>query len=136
VDTKEIAERMVRELNPTGQSKAELYGVLSTGETFEMGQSDDVYDLLDSIVEPNQLKIVGLAVTTSGWAAPLSEDGEVEGMPSRHPERRRVVLAALVTANEIMSAMRFADEDEIITDTHGSGSLAVALRSALTRVTA
>lgn len=137
MDTKEIAERMVRELPvlDAGMSEAGLYGVLATGETFHMGSSPDIYDLLDE-VEPSVLKIVGLAVTTSGWAAPLNADGEVDCPPSQHDGRRRVLLVAIVTAEEIMSAMRFADEDEVICDTNGTGALADALRDALDRVTA
>lgn len=136
MDTKEIAERMVRELDPTeGQSQAGLFGVLVTGETFQIGQADDVYDLLDN-VEPTSLKIVGLAITTSGWAAPLNADGEVEGVPSQHPLRRRVCLVALATADEMLSAMRFAGDDEITTDTNGQGMLADALRDAFARLTA
>ncbi len=135
VNTQEIAERMVRELSPTGEPQAGLFGVLVTGETFEIGHSDDVYDLLDN-VEPTPLKVVGLAVTTSGWASPLNEHGEVDCPPSQHPQRKRVVLVAVVTADEMMSAMRFADEDEVVTDTNGQGSLADALRDALARITA
>lgn len=137
MDTKEIAERMVRELPvlDAGLSEAGLYGVLATGETFHMGSAPDIYDLLDS-VEPSVLKVVGLAVSTSGWAAPLNADGEVDCPPSQHEGRRRVLLVALVTADEIMSAMRFADGDEVITDTEGVGTLADALRDALDRVTA
>lgn len=136
MDTQEIAEKMVRELDPKeGQSKAGLFGVLVTGETFEIGHADDVYDLLDN-VEPTPIKIVGLAVTTSGWASPLNENGEVDCPPSQHPQRKRVCLVALVTADEMLSAMRFADEDDVITDTNGQGSLADALRDAFTRLTA
>lgn len=135
MDTKALAEKMVRELGTTEQPHAGLFGVLATGETFEIGHGDDVYDLLSN-VEPTPLKVVGLAVTTSGWAAPLNENGEVDGAPSRHPERRRVILVAVVTAGEMMSAMRFAGDDEVITDTNGQGSLSDALRDALTRITA
>lgn len=131
----EIAERMVRELplSDEGLSEAGLYGVLATGETFQISSSPDVYDLLD--IEVNSpLNIVGLAVTTSGWAAPLNADGEVEGAPSQHPARRRVLLVAVVTADELMSSMRFADSEEVITDGNGQGALADAMRETLSRL--
>lgn len=131
----EVAERMVRELPllDEGLSEAGLYGVLETGETFQISSSPDVYDLLD--IEVNSpLNIVGLAVTTSGWAAPLNADGEVEGAPSKHPERKRVLLVAVVTADELMSSMRFADSEEVITDGNGTGALADAMRDALARI--
>lgn len=135
MDTKEITERMVRELNPSGEAKAGLFGVLSTGETVAIGQAQDVYELLDSI-DKTELNLVGIAITTTGWAAPLNADGEVEGSPSEHAQRRRVMLVALATADEIMSAVRFADDGEITHDTNGTGALAFALREAFERVVA
>lgn len=126
---------MVRELpiSDEGLSEAGLYGILPDGETVHIGSAPDVYDLLED-VEPSMLKIVGLALTTSGWAAPLNADGEVEGAPSQHPARRRVLLVAVVTADELMSSMRFADSEEIVTDGNGQGALADALRETLARL--
>jgi hypothetical protein len=135
VDTKEITERMARGLNPSGESKAGLFGVLATGETVEIGYADDVYELLEE-VDKTSLNLVGIAITTTGWAAPLNADGEVEGRPSEHAQRRRVMLVALATADEIMSAIRFADDDEVTHDTNGTGALACALREAFERVVA
>lgn len=136
MDTKEIVEKMVREL-PFQEARLPevgLYGVLETGDTFQIGSDFDVYHLLSQQVEKSSLKLAGLAVTTSGWAAPLNADGEVEGAPSEHPERRRVLLVALVTAEEIMSAVRFADTEEINLDSNGTGALADALREAFERI--
>ena len=137
METKEIAERMVREL-PHEEARlpeAGLYGVLVTGETFLIGSDPDVYGLLRK-VEKSPLNIIGLAVTTSGWAAPLNEHGKVDGMPSKHPDRKRILLVAVVTAQEVMSAMRFANEEEVITDNGGMGALADALRESFKRITA
>lgn len=137
MNTAEVAERMVRELpfSDEGLSEAGLYGVLETGETFQISSSVDVYDLLDIEVK-SPLNIVGLAVTTSGWASPLNANGEVDCPPSQHPERKRVLLVAVCTADEMMSSMRFADSEEVVTDGNGTGALADALREALERVTA
>lgn len=137
MNTKEIAEKMVREqdFQDARLPEAGLYGVLETGETFLIGNGFDVYHLLSQEID-SPLQIAGLAVTTSGWAAPLNENGKVDGQPSQHPERKRVLLVALVTAEEILSAMRFADDEEIITDTGGAGSLADALREAFDRISA
>lgn len=135
MDTKEIAERMVRELSPSGESHAGLFGVLSTGETVAIGQARDVYELLDNL-DKTELNLVGIAVTTTGWAAPLNADGGVDGKPSEHAQRRRVMLVALATADEIMSAIRFADDEEVVCETNGAGSLADALRGAFERVVA
>lgn len=133
VNAAEVAERMVRELPSQGLSEAGLYGVIETGETFQISSDPDVYKLLEQNVT-SPLKIVGLAITTSGWAAPLNADGEMDCPPSEHPERKRVLLVAVVTAVELMSSMRFADSEDVITEENGSGSLADALCKAFERI--
>lgn len=138
MDTKQITEKIVREqdFSEARLPEAGLYGVLETGDTFKIGSGFDVYYLLSHHIFKSPLKIKGLAISTSGWAAPLKNDGSVEGLPSEHAERRRVLLVALVTAQEIMSAIRFANDDEITFDTEGQGALAEALREAFKRATA
>lgn len=138
MDTKQITEKIVREqdFSEARLPEAGLYGVLETGDTFKIGSGLDVYHLLSQHIFESPLKIKGLAVSTSGWAAPLANDGSVEGAPSEHAQRRRVLLVALVTAQEIMSALLFVDEDEITFDTEGHGALAEALREAFERAMA
>lgn len=133
VNAAEVAERLVRELPNEGLSEAGLYGVIETGETFQISSDPDVYKLLEQNVT-SPLKIVGLAITTSGWAAPLNADGEMDCPPSQHPERKHVLLVAVVTADELMSSMRFADSEELLTEENGSGSLADALCNAFERI--
>jgi len=73
----------------------------------------------------------GLAVVTTGWAAPLNNDGEVEGAPSHHPARRRVRLVAYINNEGTASALSFQDDDEMIVDEgSATGSLADALADA------
>jgi hypothetical protein len=127
-----VAENIIKN---TGHemSNAVLYGVTEDGSNFELGRAPDVYDLLDG--EYPSAGVVGLAVHTTGWAAPLNSDGEVEGAPSKHPERRRVALVAVMTAEGMGSALSFADDpDEIITDSSGTGQLSDALKECLLRL--
>jgi hypothetical protein len=127
-----VAENIIKN---TGHemSNAVLYGVTEDGSNFELGRAPDVYDLLDG--EYPSAGVVGLAVHTTGWAAPLNPDGEVEGAPSKHPERRRVALVAVMTAEGMGSALSFADDpDEIITDSSGTGQLSDALKKCLLRL--
>ena len=126
-----VAEKIIK---GTGHemSNAILYGVTEDGSYFELGRASDVYELLDREYPYND--IVGLAVHTTGWAAPLNKDGGVDGQPSKHPERRRVALATVLTAEGMYSALSFADNpDEIITDENGSGQLSDALKECLVR---
>jgi hypothetical protein len=127
-----VAENIIKN---TGHemTNAVLYGVTEDGSNFELGRAPDVYDLLDG--EYPSAGVVGLAVHTTGWAAPLNSDGEVEGAPSKHPERRRVALVTVMTAEGMGSALSFADDpDEVITDSSGTGQLSDALKDCLLRL--
>jgi hypothetical protein len=54
-----------------------------------------------------------IALETSGWAAPLNDDGSVPVRPSRHPERRRVRHTTLIHgAGHDISVLRYDDEAE------------------------
>lgn len=71
-----------------------------------------------------------LGVLTCGWAAPVGGD---ETPPSRHPERRRVRLAAIATSDLVIgSALEFQDDPDqpIFDDGSASGSLRDALLDA------
>ena len=127
-----VAEKIIKN---TGHemSNAVLYGVTEDGSNFELGRAPDIYDLLDE--KYPSTGVVGLAVHTTGWAAPLNSDGEAEGAPSKHPERRRVALVTVMTTEGMGSALSFADDpDEIITDSNGAGQLADALKNCLLRL--
>lgn len=111
---------------------AQLYGVTDSGDTVFLAQHPDVYDLLvpESVMDAHG-SFTKLAVATSGWAAPLNENGEVRGAPSQHPERRRVCLVTVVSKERLASALRFEDDPEgIVTDEdEATGSLADALHA-------
>ena len=75
----------------------------------------------------------GVGCVTTGWASPLSEDGEPEGQPSKHPLRKRRQLVA-VTDRELKGAsiVRFDDEEaETFLSSDGSGQLTEALHGAM-----
>lgn len=109
---------------------AQLYGVTDSGDTVFLAEHPDVYDLLypESVMNAGG-SFTKLAVATSGWAAPLNEDGEVTGAPSQHSERRRVCLVTVVSKETLVSALRFEDDpDGIMTDEdEATGTLAEAL---------
>lgn len=77
-----------------------------------------------------------LGVLTCGWAAPVGGD---ETPPSRHPERRRVRLAAIATTDLVTgSALEFQDtsDDPFLDDGSASGSLRDALLDATRAIVA
>jgi len=93
-------------------------------------KGDDIYEMIDTLHEDKTYLVNDfVSVRTTGWAAPLGANGEVEGAPSQHPKRRRVRLMSIVTRSyEVASALGFADDDEIVTDSGTArGSLAEAL---------
>lgn len=105
--------------------------VVDTGDDFiKLTEVSDIYDGLAELVLSGDKypTAKGLAIITNGWAAPLGSNGEVQGEPSKHPERKRVRLTAYVSCEGVMSAIAFSDEEEVIYDDNGgTGVLAEAL---------
>lgn len=85
----------------------------------------DVYDLLGDFGSASELlrraefsealddlaHFSGFVVTTTGWAAPLDENGEATGQPSKHADRRRVELRVAVTRSGLASRLCLFDAD-------------------------
>ena len=60
--------------------------------------SGDVYEVLSEFGSLGAIpELEGFTLLTTGWAAPMNEDGEPEGAPSQHAHRRRVSLTVAVT---------------------------------------
>ena len=132
LDPVSVAEKIIK---GTGHEmhNAVLYGVSEDGSYLELDRAPDIYDLLGR--EYPYSGLIGLAVHTTGWAAPLNEHGESDGQPSKHPERRRVALVTVKTVEDLGSALSFADNpDEIITDDVGVGKLSDALQECLLKM--
>ncbi len=107
-------------------SAAQLWAVRKDGSFHLLSAHPDVYELLEA--NYNLSNYAGAIIHTTGWAAPLDENGEVNGAPSKHAERRRIALASCVTNNSVGSALSFADEEEMVMDPgSATGSLAEAL---------
>lgn len=134
-------------LGALGTAVAMPSGQLSTAQLWELHGTEwlnaqtgkDIYDLLSewgSNYETATHHPHAFAVLTTGWAAPLGDNGEVEGQPSKHPERRRVVLFCVVSADgSLASRMVFGDDPEPVDDDgSASGALAEALDLAALRV--
>lgn len=120
-------------------SAARFFAIKTDGTYRLIHSAEDVYDGLESLSSVATLTIndEAIAVETCGWAAPVDNDNgsdEYDGIaPSQHPLRRRVRLLALVTRQyTAASALGFADDDEVITDSgQAKGSLADALLLAM-----
>ena len=122
------------------EDKAKAYGLTHDGEKIvaKMIREDvDIYDLIDHLDDDKLVANTAFdyfTFITHGWAAPLNKDGEVDGAPSQHPQKRRVRLIVAVKPednNEVASIIQFSDEpDDLIFD-YGTatGSLADAVSS-------
>ena len=107
-------------------SASQLWAVKKDGSFHLLSAHPDVYELLEDNF--NLSNYIGVIIHTTGWAAPLDENGEINGAPSKHVERRRVALASCVTNNSVGSALSFADKEEMVLDPgSATGSLAEAL---------
>ena len=133
-----IHEQMMKAQPTFELSTAGVFAIVDRGgedyEIVELFRHSDVYEAITEVVfaEYDYDGItVGYALETTGWAAPLNDDGEVTGgAPSAHPERRRVRLTSINLTNVgAASVLEFADDPgELITDQgEATGSLAVAL---------
>lgn len=112
--------------------KAGLYSVKGEN-TLLVAEHGDVYDLLDSM-EAQAVALLSDAVIirTCGWAAPISQDDEYEGVaPSQHPERRRVRLLVCANGTDTASVLRFTDDwdNPVFDEGQATGSLADAVQS-------
>jgi hypothetical protein len=84
--------------------------------------------LMFHIVPPPDCLV--LVLVTTGWAAPLDDDGECSTRPSQHPERRRShTVTAIGNDGEIVSVLRVADEAPKVLTGECYGRVPDALRS-------
>lgn len=137
--TLELAKRVEQNLNDYKRvgftmSKACLYGVDTDGLIMLAGEHNDIYELLDDCAVADLLTVYShVAVATTGWASPITDDEQAnEVAPSEHKDRRRVRLVIVADKDGMASILRFSDEpDTVITDEGKAlGSLADALMEA------
>lgn len=108
--------------------KSELWGITKDNGYFLLEAHVDVYSILS--LKINLSPYIGIIIHTTGWAAPLNENGESDIPPSLHEAKRRVALVTCVTESSMGSALSFADEPELILD---SGSAVGAIVLALSK---
>lgn len=100
------------------QDSAVAYGLHQVGDSLSyevIGRSPDVYDLIDDLSSIGTAKSFDyLSIITWGWAAPLNENGGVDGAPSKHPLKRRVklVISGKNPDGLIGSVVNFSDDVE------------------------
>jgi hypothetical protein len=118
--------------NDSGETVAQLWELW--GKEWVEGSapdSGDIYLTLNRYSRKHReagdaVKPDALAMVCTGWAAPLGENGEVEGAPSKHPKRRRVVLFNVITPSADVASRLLMGDDEPTDDTDGSGTGALA----------
>jgi hypothetical protein len=120
-------------------TNAQAYGIKSNEDNMSsilVSNCADVYDLIDEIdADKLQTNYNYFSILTTGWAAPLGKNGEVEGAPSEHKDRRRVTLVVGIDIDNkalVGSALKFDDDDEMVFDFgDATGSLATAILNLL-----
>jgi hypothetical protein len=56
--------------------------------------------------------LAALALATTGWVAPMEDDGTMSARPSEHPQRRRIHVTVLVGGtDEDVSVLRSGDDE-------------------------
>lgn len=120
-------------------TNAKAYGIKNNEDNMSsilVSNCADVYDLIDEIdADKLQTNYNYFSILTTGWAAPLGKNGEVEGAPSKHKDRRRVTLVVGIDIDNkalVGSALKFDDDDEMVFDFgDATGSLATAILNLL-----
>jgi hypothetical protein len=97
-----------------------------------IAEDADIYEMLADISNVAKLHEAGFksfAVSTCGWAAPITDDDDdMDTPPSQHPERVRVRLVTLLHNSRMGSAIHFKGKEEITYDTgNAQGSLKSAI---------
>ena len=80
----------------------------------ELGRHPDAYSLLDGdyTEQAERYRLFGIALHSTGWAAPLNENGDSDCRPSEHPDRVRMATVMTMTMFGYCVAIAFADERE------------------------
>ena len=128
-----IHKRLLVSSNQWHLKKASIWAIDMAGSLKKLCENGDVYDLLES---PKTLTAIenrdAFVVLTCGWAAPIGDIEDSEGVaPSEHALRRRVRLVVGVDSVGVASVLRFEDDPtETVTDEgNARGSLADAVMS-------
>lgn len=119
--------------NPFSTEQAVVFLVSITGEATEALRAADVYEALQLLAFlPLGWEQAGIGVFTTGWAAPLNAEGDVDGPPSEHPNRERVQLCTLLTTDfRCMSVASFEGQNRELHSEDATGSLADAMSATL-----
>jgi hypothetical protein len=105
---------------PPGRDPARLFGVRKRDERIVLVPfwSGVAREIPSWVCPP--AGCVAIALETTGWAAPLDPDRELQTRPSRHPQRRRVHHTALVHGEgDDVSVLRVGDEVTVLTGAVG-----------------
>lgn len=111
-----IHESLSETARPFDLDRARLYGVNFRGDDLQLSfvlEHGDIYQLLEVPESACARMFDAAALVTCGWAAPIAEGQEApDGLPSEHPQRRRVRLVVVVGDAGVASILRFADDAE------------------------
>lgn len=97
---------------------AKVYGIISNEDSVVaklLNSGPDIYLLLSDLsYDKTFTNYQYISLVTTGWAAPLNSDGDIDCPPSQHDMRQRVTLVLCIDVNEksIMgSVIDFENED-------------------------
>lgn len=98
----------------------------------QISEDTDVYEMLDDTFNAillHETGYSGFAISTTGWASPITSEEDEEIAPSQHPQRKRVRLMTLCNRGQMGSSIRFKGEQDVTYDQgNAKGSLASAMR--------
>lgn len=115
--------------DPFDAESAVLFLLDADGKAHVLSRNEDVYcGLQEMSAITLQPEHVAVGVMTTGWAAPLNDEGPESIAPSEHPSRERVQLCVVCDRTfRVLSIITFSSNDESLIDDSGRGPLADAL---------
>ncbi len=127
----------------TDESEAKAYGITEVDDnliTKLIISAPDIYDMLESMNDDRVIYNTNydyVSIISHGWAAPLDENGEIRGAPSKHPEKRRVRLIVNLDVKNscILGSTICFDKNTNPEDlVHDTGEATGSLRDAVLRL--
>ena len=133
-ELEKLARKLAKQADTDAKSAQIMSQTLAKPSRLDLVvESGDVYHALSTAAPLVPRTATRLAIVTCGWAAPVDDGDDDETAPSLHPRRRRVALVSVhdLSTGNTVSAIRFADTREVITD---YGNARGALADAITQL--
>lgn len=86
-----------------------------------LGDAPLVYELMEGSLGLVARAFDAAAVVTSGWGAPMNDDGTMDVTPSRHPDRFRILVTTVIDDDALCSVVRNGTAPDVAVEMRDRG---------------